>query len=96
MKKIKKELELVVYTPTEVWNNLLEWHDLQYFTDKVLVDGKISIENLHNMDDKELFYSGLGVCDLQEYLNGWCNYFSEDFQEVFEQDNKLYVLSYLP
>ena len=93
MRTITKEIQINVYTPEEIWEELERWHNVKYLKDRVLVDGKIDMERIYN--DTFLYGVGLGVCELQEYLDGWCNYFVDDFQEVFEQDNKLYVLSFL-
>lgn len=93
MQTITKEIKINVYTPTEVWDELERWHNVKYLRDKVLVNGKIDIERIYN--DNFLCGVGLGVCELDEYFKGICNYFCDDFQEVFEQDNKLYVLSFL-
>ena len=91
MRTITKEIEIDVYTPTEAWNDLAHWYNIDYLKDKVLIDGKINIKCI----DEDVFDSGLKISTLKEYFDGLCSYYCEDYYYVFEQDNELYVLTYI-
>ena len=95
MRTITKTVHVDVYTPQEALDDLLHNHDnLAFVKDKIFTDGKFNVEVL----DRDPFVLGLGlICtDFNDYLRGLYNYYIDDFFAVFEQDNKLYALTYIP
>lgn len=95
MKTITKTVMVDVYTPQEALDELLYAHDnLKFVKDKIFSDGKFKIEVL----DRDPFVLGLGlICsDFNDYLCGIYNYYIDDFFAVFEQDDRLYAITYIP
>jgi hypothetical protein len=94
MRTITKTIEIDVYTPKEALDNLMCYHDdvFEQFIDKMFVDEKFDL----NFIDCELMWGiGLHLSRLDKYLTGEYNYYVDDFFTIFEQDNELYVLTYI-
>ena len=93
MRRVTKHIVVEVYTPQEALDKLLEDHpDVLAIKDRIFADGKFDFEVLNSG-----FIIGYGVdyCEFKDYLRGFCNYYADDFFVVFEQDNKLYALTYI-
>jgi hypothetical protein len=93
MKTVRKTVEIDVYTPRETLDEFLRWHEpFARYEDRMLVNDKF---DLGYLDSDFMLGTGLRVCNINEYLNGYNNYYYDDFFMVFEQDCELYVLTYI-
>ena len=93
MKKITKTINIDVYTPQETFKELLKWHYsvFGWLKDKIYKEDKFDLDYINT----DLVGMGLHATPLEEYLEGECNYYVDDFTMVFEQDDKLYMMAYL-